>query len=51
MTTGYSSNPLVKKLGIKENDLCVFFNVPDHYGDLVADIPPVDLLEADGDLA
>lgn len=37
--SGYSGNPLVKKLGIKANsELCVL-NAPDNYASLVAPLP------------
>ncbi len=44
---GYSENSLTKKLGIKEGFHCLFIDTPDHYGDLLKDIPPVHLLDPD----
>jgi hypothetical protein len=39
MQAGYSSNPLVKKLGIKEGYRCLILNEPDNYVDLLEEIP------------
>lgn len=39
MPHGYSGTPLVKKLGIKENFRVRFINEPDHYVDLLGEIP------------
>lgn len=36
---GYSSNPLVIKLGIKANQKLLLINIPDHYGELIGDWP------------
>jgi hypothetical protein len=38
-TVGYSGTPLVKKLGIKENYDCLLFQIPDHYFDLLYNLP------------
>ena len=34
-----SSNPLVKKLGIKEGDRMILLNVPDYYNELIGEWP------------
>ncbi len=39
MSVGYSPNPLIKKLGIKENFKCLVMNEPTHYVDLLEEIP------------
>ena len=39
MSAGYSPNPLIKKLGIKEGYRCLVLNEPDHYVDLLEQIP------------
>ena len=39
MTAGYSSTPLVKKLGIKSADRLALLNAPSHYLDLLGDLP------------
>ena len=39
MPAGYSSNPLTKKLGIKENFKCLILHEPDHYVELLEEIP------------
>lgn len=39
MPAGYSPNPLIKKLGIKEGYWCLIINEPDHYFDLLEEIP------------
>jgi len=36
---GYSGTPLVKKLGIKPGQSVYFLNTPDHYLDLLVDLP------------
>jgi len=36
---GYSKNPLWKKLGIKEKYLCLLFQEPENYFDLLEKIP------------
>ncbi len=38
--SGYSGTPLVKKLGIKEQHTVGFLNAPDHFVDLLVDLPP-----------
>ena len=38
-TSGYSSTPLAKKLGIKENFSIKLVNEPEHYFRLLADLP------------
>jgi hypothetical protein len=38
-TSGYSKTPLAKKLGIKENFQCYFYNRPDYYFDLFDVLP------------
>ena len=40
MAAGYSPNPLIKKLGIKDGYTCLILNEPDHYVDLLEEIPP-----------
>ena len=40
-TSGYSKTPLAKKLGIKENCHCYFYNRPDHYFDLFEGLPEI----------
>ncbi|WP_421897169.1 DUF3052 domain-containing protein [Marinoscillum sp.] len=39
MTTGYSGTPLLKKLGIKPGNRCYLYQVPEHYFDLLFNIP------------
>jgi len=39
MNEGYSSNPLIKKLGIKEGYKCLVIGEPEHYVDLLGEIP------------
>ena len=39
MTTGYSGTPLLKKLGIRQGDRCYLHQGPDHYFDLLIDLP------------
>lgn len=41
MAAGYSSTPLAKKLGIKENFVVQVINAPGHYFSLFTDLPPV----------
>ena len=36
---GYSGTPLVKKLGVRPNEKVVALNAPDHYADLLGDLP------------
>lgn len=36
---GYSSTPLVKKLGIKEGQKVIFLNPPAHYFNLLGELP------------
>jgi hypothetical protein len=49
MTTGYSGTPLVRKLGLKAGMRAVFVDAPDHYPDLLEDIPePLHLLRRPG---
>jgi hypothetical protein len=36
---GYSGTPLVRKLGIAPNEFMVALNAPDHYRDLLEDLP------------
>ncbi|MEP4533402.1 MAG: DUF3052 domain-containing protein [Cyclobacteriaceae bacterium] len=38
-TAGYSGTPLVKKLGIKPNFKCLILHEPQHYIDLLFEIP------------
>lgn len=40
MPAGYSPNPLIKKLGIKEGFKCLILNEPANYVDLLEEIPP-----------
>ena len=40
-TAGYSGTPLFKKLGIKDGHNCHFKNIPDHYFDLLFDLPDI----------
>ena len=47
-TSGYSGTPLVKKLGIKPGNRVLTFGRPDHYLDLLVDLPDdVTLLQED----
>ena len=39
MSAGYSPNPLIKKLGIKDGYRCLILNEPHHYVDLLGEIP------------
>ncbi len=38
-TSGYSTTPLAKKLGIKEHYKCLLYNQPNHYFNLFSDLP------------
>ena len=40
MTAGYSGTPLVKKLGIKSGNRLLLRHAPEHYLDLLGDLPP-----------
>lgn len=40
MTAGYSATPLVKKLGIKRGNRLLLRHAPDHYLDLLGELPP-----------
>lgn len=40
MSAEYSPNPLIKKLGIKDGYKCLILNEPEHYIDLLEEIPP-----------
>lgn len=40
-TSGYSKTPLDKKLGIKENFQCYFYNQPDYYFNLFETFPVI----------
>ena len=43
---GYSGTPLVKKLGIKEGNTVLTVNEPDHYFEMLGELPEdVDLVE------
>ncbi|PJZ69891.1 DUF3052 domain-containing protein [Leptospira perolatii] len=37
---GYSGTPLVKKLGLKEEQVAIFINSPDNFLALLEDLPP-----------
>jgi hypothetical protein len=39
MTVGYSGTPLVKKLGIKDDNVVLTINAPDDYEQLLAPLP------------
>jgi hypothetical protein len=39
MPAGYSNNPLIVKLGLKDGLAARFVNVPNHYAQLLGDIP------------
>lgn len=39
MPEGYSGTPLIKKLGIKSNFKVAIVNAPDHYFDLLGELP------------
>lgn len=39
MPSGYSTTPLAKKLGIKENYYCLLHNQPSYYFNLFSDLP------------
>ena len=39
MSAGYSGTPLVKKLGIKEGHDVAFVNAPEHFEDLLGELP------------
>ena len=40
MTAGYSGTPLPKKLGVKEGNRIAWLNAPDHFDDLLGELPP-----------
>lgn len=40
MPAGYSGTPLVKKLGLAPGDKAAFLHAPDHYLDLLEELPP-----------
>ena len=40
MTAGYSGTPLIKKLGIKGGDRVALLHAPDHYFELLGELPP-----------
>ena len=40
-TSGYSKTPLARKLGIKENFRCHFYQQPDYYFDLFDELPKI----------
>ena len=40
MTAGYSGTPLVKKLGIKRGNRLALLHAPDHYLELLGELPP-----------
>lgn len=40
MQVGYSGTPLVAKLGIKARAKVAFVGAPDHYLDLLGELPP-----------
>jgi len=40
MTAGYSGRPLVKKLGIKRGNRLAILQAPDHYLELLGELPP-----------
>jgi len=42
---GYSGTPLSKKLGIREGQKIAFVNVPDHYFDLLPDLPQINIIK------
>ena len=49
MPAGYSGTPLVKKLGLKAGMKACFVDAPDHYNDLLGDLPePLRLLRRPG---
>ena len=49
MTTGYSGSPLVRKLGLEARMRAVFVDAPDHYLELLGEIPePISLLRRPG---
>lgn len=39
MTAGYSGTPLVRKLGLEARMRAVFVDAPDHYLELLGEIP------------
>ncbi|MFZ1755436.1 MAG: hypothetical protein WBO46_16580 [Caldilineaceae bacterium] len=46
-SAGYSSTPLVKKLGIKAGMRLAIRNPPDHYWALLGDLPPALVIDAE----
>ncbi len=46
MNAGYSRTPLAKKLGIKPGHVVGTFHAPDHFPDLLADLPESARIEA-----
>ena len=49
MTTGYSSIPLAKKLGIKTGFQILLINQPAHYFDLFIDLPQIEIVKYPND--
>ena len=48
MSAGYSSTPLARKLGIKPGFQIALMNEPDHYKDLLDDLPNDLVFDPDG---
>ena len=51
MTSGYSKNPLVKKLCIKEGFKARFINAPENYFNLLGVLPEVEVLKGKAEQA
>lgn len=47
MSAGYSGTPLAKKLGIKAGHRVATLDAPDHFPELLGDLPDAVVLEAD----
>ncbi len=51
MTSGYSKQPLVKKLGIKEGAKIRIINAPEYYFELLGELPKVEVLNNNSEKA
>ncbi len=51
MSAGYSNQPLVKKLGIKEGSKVRIIDAPENYFELLGDLAQIEILENNSELA